>query len=180
MTLYKGTAPAPSNVGCCSELENGCVYLSAQRAPYSGHLARAIRKENGGSRGLGNLKTDFKLSKALGFTGISENRLCFCSLVQASLNQAFKISFSSGVLERDRGTQWAPFAANHSHSRKPPCWRAKVTLGKDNQRLLLFTTMYMSFVCLVPVRLFSALQYGGIAPHEWIAANGLLPNFPSA
>ena len=70
VTLHKGTAPAPSNVGCCSQLENGCVYISAQRAPYSGHLARAIRKENGGSRGLGNLKTDFKLSKALGFTGI--------------------------------------------------------------------------------------------------------------
>ena len=26
----------------------------------------------------------------------------------------------------------------------------------------------MPFVCLVPGRLFSALQYGGIAPHEWI------------
>ena len=58
VTLYKGTAPAPSNVGCCSELENGCVYISVQRAPYSGHLARSIRKENGGSRGLGKLKTD--------------------------------------------------------------------------------------------------------------------------
>ena len=38
----------------------------------------------------------------------------------------------------------------------------------------------MPFICLVPVQLFSALQYGGIAPHEWIAAKGLLPNFPSA
>ena len=74
VTLYKGTAPAPSNVGCRSELENGCVYISVQRAPYWGHLARAIRKENGGSRGLGKLKTDLKLSKALGLTGISENR----------------------------------------------------------------------------------------------------------
>ena len=43
---------------CRSELENGCVYISVQGAPYSGHLARAIRKENGGSRGLGKLKTD--------------------------------------------------------------------------------------------------------------------------
>ena len=38
----------------------------------------------------------------------------------------------------------------------------------------------MPFVCLVVVRLSSALQYGGIVPHEWIAAEGLLPNFPSA
>ena len=38
----------------------------------------------------------------------------------------------------------------------------------------------MPFVCLVLVRLFSALQNGGLAPHEWIAAKGLLPNFPSA
>ena len=44
VTLYKGTAPAPSNVGCCSELENGCVYIGVQLAPYSGHLARAILK----------------------------------------------------------------------------------------------------------------------------------------
>ena len=44
-----------------------------------------------------------KLSKALGFTGISENRLCYCSLVQASLKQAFKISFSRRVLEKDGG-----------------------------------------------------------------------------
>ena len=58
VTLYKGTAPAPSNVGCRSELENGCVYISVQGAPYSGHLARAIRKENGGGRGLGKLKTN--------------------------------------------------------------------------------------------------------------------------
>ena len=81
-------APAPSNVGCRSELENGFVYINVQRAPYSGHLARAIRKENEGSRGLGKLKTDLKVSKALGFTGISENRLWFCSLVQASLKLA--------------------------------------------------------------------------------------------
>ena len=58
VTLYKGTAPAPSNVGCCSELENGCVYISVQRAPYSGHLARTIRKENGGGKVQGKLKTD--------------------------------------------------------------------------------------------------------------------------
>ena len=38
----------------------------------------------------------------------------------------------------------------------------------------------MPFVCLVPVRLFSVLQYDGITPHEWIAAKGQLPSFPSA
>ena len=38
----------------------------------------------------------------------------------------------------------------------------------------------MPFVYLVPMQLFSALQYGGIAPHEWIAAKGPLSNFPSA
>ena len=75
VTLCKDTAPALSNAGCRSELENGCVYISAQRAPYSGHLAKAIGKENGGNGRLGKLKTDLKLSKALGFTGISENRL---------------------------------------------------------------------------------------------------------
>ena len=45
----------------------------------SSHLARAIQKENEGSRGLGKLKTDLKLSKALGFTGISENLFLFFS-----------------------------------------------------------------------------------------------------
>ena len=38
----------------------------------------------------------------------------------------------------------------------------------------------MPFDCLVLVRLFSALQNGGIAPHEWIVAKGPLPNFPFA
>ena len=43
--------------------------------------------------------------------------------------------------------------------------------------ITIYNNVYLLFV---PVRLFSALQYGGIVPHEWIAAKGLLPNFPSA
>ena len=31
----------------------------------------------------------------------------------------------------------------------------------------------MPFVCLVPVRLLSAFEYGGIVPHQWIAAKRL-------
>ena len=47
-----------------------------------------------------------------------------------------------------------PFAASHSRGTKPPCWRAKVSLGQDKQRKLSFKIMYVFlFVCLVPVRL---------------------------
>ena len=51
-----------------------------------------------------------------------------------------------------------PFAASHSRSTKPPCWRAKVALGQDKQRKLPFQLMYV--FCLVPVRLLLSSMTG--------------------
>ena len=64
------------------------------------------------------------------------------------------------------------FAASHSRGRKPPCWRAKVALGRDKQRKLPFKII-MLFLCLVPVRTFP-LYLGDFVPREWLAAKGLL------
>ena len=61
-----------------------------------------------------------------------------------------------------------PFAANHSRDTKPPCWRAKVSLGKDKRRKLPFKIMY-GFCWSCPRATFS-LQRGGFLPHEWLAA----------
>ena len=62
-----------------------------------------------------------------------------------------------------------PFAACHSRSTKPPCWRAKVALGQDKQRKLPFKIMG-AFCLTCP----SGLQHGGFVPREWLAAKGLL------
>ena len=65
-----------------------------------------------------------------------------------------------------------PFAASHSRGTKPPCWRAKVALGHDKHRKLPFQIMYV-FCLSCPSATF-ALQRGGFAPREWLAAKGLL------
>ena len=51
-----------------------------------------------------------------------------------------------------------PFAACHSRSTKPPCWRAKVALGQDKQRKLPFKIM-MPFDGHVPVVSSRAVLY---------------------
>ena len=65
-----------------------------------------------------------------------------------------------------------PFAACHSRSTKPPCWRAKVALGQDKQRKLPFKIMHV-FCLSCPSATF-ALQLGGFVPGEWLAAKRLL------
>ena len=64
-----------------------------------------------------------------------------------------------------------PFAASHSRGTKPPCWRAKVSLGQDKQRKLPFKIMYV--FCLSCPNATLALQRGGFVPHEWLAAKAL-------
>ena len=60
---------------------------------------------------------------------------------------------------------------NHSRGTKPPCWRAKVSLGRDKQRKLQFKIMCVS--CLSCPSVTFALQRGGFVPREWLAAKGL-------
>ena len=64
-----------------------------------------------------------------------------------------------------------PFAASHSRSTKPPCWRTKVALGQDKQRKLPFKIMYV-FCLFCPSATF-ALQRGGSVPREWLTAKDL-------
>ena len=65
-----------------------------------------------------------------------------------------------------------PFAASHSRGTKRPCWRAEVAVGQDKQIKLPFQIMYV-FCLSCPSATF-ALQRGGFAPREWLAAKGLL------
>ena len=64
-----------------------------------------------------------------------------------------------------------PFAANHLRGTKPPCWRAKVALGQDEQRKLPFKIF--SVFCLSCNSATFALHRGGFVPREWLAAKGL-------
>ena len=66
---------------------------------------------------------------------------------------------------------FAAFAAGHSRGTKSPCWRAKVALGQDRQRKLLFKIMYV--FCLSCPNATFALQHGCFVPHEWLAAKDL-------
>ena len=71
-----------------------------------------------------------------------------------------------------------PFAARQSRGTKPPCWRTKVALGKDEQKR--YIILNGNFLCLSCPGATFALQYGGFVPREWLAAKGLFAgNFSS-
>ena len=63
-----------------------------------------------------------------------------------------------------------PFAASHSRGTKPPCWRAKVALGQDEQKKV--KTMYAFKFCWSCHSATFALQHGGFAPCKWLARKG--------
>ena len=65
-----------------------------------------------------------------------------------------------------------PLQLAYSRGIKPPYWRAKVPLGQDKQRKLPFKIMY-AFYLSCPSATF-ALQHGGFAPRELLAAKGQL------
>ena len=80
------------------------------------------------------------------------------------------------------GTHWSaiywPFLASHLHGTKPPCWRAKVALGQDQQNLTAYIVLNGNFLCLSCPSATFALQHGGFVPREWLAAKGLLVTVP--
>ena len=65
------------------------------------------------------------------------------------------------------------FEASHSRDTKPPSWREKVALGLDKQNTY-YIILNGNFLCLSCPSATFALQHGGFAAREWLAAKGLL------
>ena len=99
-------------------------------------------------------------------------RSSFGGVARSQARATRERSFIFSTLLPDNGVTNRPFAARHSRGTKPPCWRAKVTLGQDKQRQLLSKIMFA--FCLSCRSATFALQHGGFVPREWLAATSLL------
>ena len=69
-------------------------------------------------------------------------RSSFGGVARSQARATRERSFIFSTLLPDNGVTNRPFAARHSRGTKPPCWRAKVTLGQDKQRQLLSKIMF--------------------------------------
>ena len=65
-----------------------------------------------------------------------------------------------GFPHKHRNKRTRPFAASHLCRTKPSCWRAKVALGQDKQRKLIFEINYVFLLFVQP-------RPQGAVPWHW-------------
>ena len=77
---------------------------------------------------------------------------CPCSIVNIAFENKATRQSESGKLDKKKTEKEKikdrnrPFAGSHSRGTKPPCWRAKVALGQEQQRKLPFKIMYAFYL----------------------------------